>query len=274
MDAETRRTAKAMEGQRRQVTVMFTDMQGYTATSEKLGEDRTYQLMQMVFEAMVGAVHAHQGTVQELTGDGLMALFGAPVALEDAPVRACRAGLEIHECIAALGDNAEAQFGVRPKFRIGINTGPLVIGSIGEDMQMEFTALGDTVNYASRVESLAETGTVFISDATRALVEGYVDATDLGERTVKGKSEPHRASSRRLEGENDAVRCFGGAPEAARAATGRHPGAAAEGDRVAAPQRPRGPDRAPPRRITTSGGSRAKRASPSTRPPNDEPPCR
>ena len=113
-------------------------------------------------------------------------------------MRACRAGLEIHECIAALGDKAEAQFGVRPKFRIGINTGPLVIGSIGDDMQMEFTALGDTVNYASRLESLAETGTVFISDATRALVEGYVDATDLGERTVKGKSEPHRVH--RLEG--------------------------------------------------------------------------
>ena len=113
-------------------------------------------------------------------------------------MRACRAGLEIHECIAALGDKAEAQFGVRPKFRIGINTGPLVIGSIGDDMQMEFTALGDTVNYASRLESVAETGTVFISDATRALVEGYVDATDLGERTVKGKSEPNRVH--RLEG--------------------------------------------------------------------------
>ena len=185
MDAETRRTAKAMEGQRRQVTVMFTDMQGYTATSEKLGEDRTYQLMQMVFEAMVGAVHAHQGHRPGTHGrraDGLV----RRAALEDAPVRACRAGLEIHECIAALGDKAEAQFGVRPKFRIGINTGPLVIGSIGDDMQMEFTALGDTVNYASRLESLAETGTVFISDATRALVEGYVDATDLGERTVKG----------------------------------------------------------------------------------------
>ena len=185
MDAETRRTAKAMEGQRRQVTVMFTDMQGYTATLEKLGEDRTYQLMQMVFEAMVGAVHAHQGAVQELTGDGLMALFGAPL-WRTPRCGPAAPGWKSTNAFAALGDKAEAQFGVRPKFRIGINTGPLVIGSIGDDMQMEFTALGDTVNYASRVESLAETGTVFISDATRALVEGYVDATDLGERTVKG----------------------------------------------------------------------------------------
>ncbi len=206
VDAETRRTAKAMEGQRRQVTVMFTDMQGYTATSEKLGEDGVYHLMQMVFEAMVGAVHANKGTVQELTGDGLMALFGAPVALEDAPVRACRAGLEILERIAALGDKAEAQFGVRPKFRIGIHTGPLVIGSIGDDMRMEFTALGDTVNYASRLESLAEIGTVYISDATRELVEGYVDATDLGEREVKGKAEPQRVH--RLESLKSGVTRF------------------------------------------------------------------
>lgn len=206
VDAQTRRTAKAMEGQRRQVTVMFTDMQGYTATSEKLGEDGVYHLMQMVFEEMVGTVHANKGTVQELTGDGLMALFGAPVALEDAPVRACRAGLEILERIAALGDKAEAQFGVRPKFRIGIHTGPLVVGSIGDDMRMEFTALGDTVNYASRLESLAEIGTVYISDATRELVEGYVEAADLGEREVKGKAEPQRVH--RLEGLKSGVTRF------------------------------------------------------------------
>ena len=138
-----------------------------------------------------------------------MALFGAPVALEDAPVRACRAGLEIHERIAALGDKVQAQFGVRPKFRIGIHTGPLVIGSIGDDMRMEFTALGDTVNYASRLESLADTGTVFISDATRELVEGFVETTDLGDREVKGKAEPQRVH--RLEGLKSGVTRFASA---------------------------------------------------------------
>ncbi len=179
---------QALEGQRRQVTVLFTDMEGYTPLAESLGEDAVYRLMQRVFEEMIGAVHAHEGTVQEITGDGIMALFGAPVALEDAPVRACRAALDIQERMEALDAEIEAEHGLRPKLRIGMHTGPVVVGNVGDDLKMEFTALGDTVNLASRLESLADAGSVLMSEATHHLVEGFVESDFAGEHEIKGKT--------------------------------------------------------------------------------------
>jgi predicted ATPase len=136
--------------------------------------------------------------VLELTGDGILALFGAPVALEDAPVRACRAALEIQAQMRRLGAEIEAERGVRPQVRIGIHTGPVVVGTVGTDLRMEFKAVGDTVNLASRLESMAEPGTIFMSEATSQLVEGYVESAFLGEREVKGKTAPQRVY--RLEG--------------------------------------------------------------------------
>ncbi len=179
-------------GQRRQVTVLFADMAGYTPFAENLGEEKTYAVMQQVHRELSEAVHAHEGTVQELTGDGIMALFGAPVAFEDAPLRACRAGLDILERMNALGRKIEAEYALRPAFRVGLHSGPLIIGAVGDDRKMKVTALGDTVNLAARLESEAENGTVLMSEAMHELLAGYVDCEFAGNRSIKGKSEPQK----------------------------------------------------------------------------------
>ncbi len=119
--------------QRRQVTVLFADMAGFTPLAEKLGEEKTYLLMQRLHRELSEAVHAQNGTVQEMTGDGVMAVFGAPVAIEDAPVRACRAALDIQSRMDALGGEIEAEHDARPAFRVGLHSGPLVIGALGDD---------------------------------------------------------------------------------------------------------------------------------------------
>jgi class 3 adenylate cyclase/tetratricopeptide (TPR) repeat protein len=181
----------ALKGQRRQVTVLFADMEGYTPLAEKLGEEATYGLVHEVFAELVMAVHAHEGTVQEFTGDGIMALFGAPLALEDAPVRACRAALDIQARMEARAGEIVAAHGVRPRLRIGLHTGPVVVGEVGSDLRMEFTALGDTVNLASRLETAAAPGTILMSEAMHTLVEGYTDAVFEGARELKGKEARH-----------------------------------------------------------------------------------
>lgn len=184
--------AANLEGQRRQVTVLFADMAGYTPLAEQLGEEETYRLMQPIYRQMIDAVHEFEGTVQDLAGDGLMALFGAPVAIEDAPLWACRAALALQERMQALSGALEAEHGVRPQLRIGIHTGPVVVGRVGTDMRMEFKAVGDTVNLASRLQGEAELGGVLISETTHRLVAGYVEAEDAGQREIKGKSAPQQ----------------------------------------------------------------------------------
>jgi class 3 adenylate cyclase/tetratricopeptide (TPR) repeat protein len=179
-----------LEGHRRQATVLFTDMASFTPLAEHLGEEKTYLLIQRVLQAMSEAVHCHEGTVQELTGDGLMALFGVPIASENAPLKACRAALDIRSRMLGLEDGLERDFGLRPKFRIGIHTGPLVIGKVGDDLRVEFTALGDTVNLASRLQTEAEPGSILISAATQELIEGLAETSFLGKRLIKGKLEP------------------------------------------------------------------------------------
>ncbi len=164
-------------------------MAGYTALAEKLGEEQTYLLMQRVHRELSEAIHANGGTVQEMTGDGIMALFGAPIAIEQAPLRACRAALDLQARISILGAEFEAKHGAAPRFRVGIHSGPLVVGEVGDGQKSGMTALGDTVNLASRIETAAEAGTVFMSADTQALVDGFVDSVCLGERTLKGKSE-------------------------------------------------------------------------------------
>ncbi|MCP4998808.1 MAG: AAA family ATPase [Hyphomicrobiales bacterium] len=185
-------TAVAPTGQRRQVTVLFADMVGYMPLAEKLGEENTYLFMQRVHRELSEAIHAEEGTVQEITGDGIMALFGAPVALEDAPLRACRAALDIQARMAKSGSDIEAEHGARPAYRVGLHSGPLIIGAVGDDRKMELTALGDTVNFASRLESAAEDGTVLMSEATRGLVAGLVESAYEGERDIKGRSEAQK----------------------------------------------------------------------------------
>ena len=159
-----------IEGERKQVTVMFCDMEGFTALVERLGPEEVYSIMDQVYEILIHKVHDYEGTVNEMTGDGIMALFGAPIALEDAPQRALWSALSIHREIAKFNDQKK---GIMPiTMRIGIHTGPVVVGTLGNDLRVEFKAVGDTVNLASRMEGLAESGTTYVTKQTFQLTEG------------------------------------------------------------------------------------------------------
>jgi len=180
-----------IEGERKQVTVMFCDIEGFTSLTEKLGSEETYSMMDQVYEILIHKVHDYEGTVNELTGDGIMALFGAPIALEDAPQRAIRSALAIHKEISKFGDKLKSGGRMPPiKMRIGIHTGPVVVGTLGNDLRVEFKAVGDTVNLASRMEGLAEPGATYVTEETFKLTEGLFRFEALGEKQIKGKEEP------------------------------------------------------------------------------------
>jgi class 3 adenylate cyclase/tetratricopeptide (TPR) repeat protein len=183
-----------IEGEHRQVTVMFCDMEGFTPLSEKLGEEKVYSIMDELFNILIHKVHDYGGTVNELTGDGIIALFGAPIAVEDAPQRAIRSALAIQREMAGFSNRLKAESGIPPiKMRTGIHTGPVVVGTLGNDLRVEFRAVGDTVNLASRMEELAEPGTVYVTEDTFKLTEGFFRFEALGERQVKGKEQPVKA---------------------------------------------------------------------------------
>ena len=180
-----------IEGERKQVAVMFADMEGFTQISEKLGPEEAYTIMDQVYEILIHKVHDYEGTVNEMTGDGIMALFGAPIALEDAPQRAIRTAYAIHREMSRFNDKIKQEKENFPvlKMRIGIHTGPVVVGTLGNDLRVEFKAVGDTVNLASRVEGLAEPGTTYVSDDTFKLTEGFFRFEALGKKEIKGKEE-------------------------------------------------------------------------------------
>jgi class 3 adenylate cyclase len=181
-----------IEGERKQVTVMFCDMEGFTPLSEMLGIEDAYSIMDQVYEILIHKVHDYEGTVNEMTGDGIMALFGAPIALEDAPQRAIRSSLAIHRELAKFSDQFRQEKNDIPpvKMRIGIHTGPVVVGTVGNDLRVEFKAVGDTVNLASRMEGQAQPGTTYVTDDTFKLTEGLFRFEALGEKEIKGKKEP------------------------------------------------------------------------------------
>ena len=183
-----------IEGENRQVTVMFCDMKGFTPLADKLGPEEVYGMMDQVYEVLIHKVHDYDGTVNEMTGDGIMALFGAPIALEDAPQRAIRSAMAIHREMTLFNEKIKQEKGDLPpiKMRIGIHTGPVVVGTLGNDLRVKFKAVGDTVNLASRMESLAEPGTTYISEDTFKLTEGLFRFEALGEKEVKGKEKPIR----------------------------------------------------------------------------------
>jgi class 3 adenylate cyclase/tetratricopeptide (TPR) repeat protein len=183
-----------IEGERKQVTVMFCDMEGYTALSEKLGPEAAYSIMDQVYEILIHKVHDYEGTVNEMTGDGIMALFGAPIALEDATQRAVRSSLAVHREMAKFNDKLRSEGRKIPplKMRVGIHTGPVVVGTLGNDLRVEFKAVGDTVNLTSRIESLAEPGTTYVSEDIFKIAEGFFRFEALGEKEVKGKEKPVR----------------------------------------------------------------------------------
>jgi class 3 adenylate cyclase/tetratricopeptide (TPR) repeat protein len=185
-------TRASMEGERKQVTVLFADVAGFTSLSEKLDPEEVRDLIQPVINIMAEEVHAYEGTVAQFTGDGLMALFGAPLAHEDAPQRAIYSAVAMQRRLGEYGEKLSSK-SIDLQLRIGINTGLVIVGRIGDDLSMEYTALGDTVNLASRMESAAEPGTVQVAESTFRLTEGYFEFQDLGETSVKGKDIPVKA---------------------------------------------------------------------------------
>ncbi len=183
----------SLEGERKQVTVLFADVSGFTALSEKLDPEEVRTLINKCFEIIIEEVHGYEGTINQFTGDGVMALFGAPLALEDHPYRAVNAALAIQRRLRTYSDVLKKENGIDLKMRIGINTGLVVVGSIGNDLRMDYTAIGDTINLASRLQTLADPGEIVISENTYKLVSGYFLTRPLGEVRVKGKSEPVKA---------------------------------------------------------------------------------
>jgi len=188
--AEKIRRQRPSEGERRIVTVLFVDTVGSTPLAEKLGEEAMYSLMREALARMSDAVHHYEGYVATFTGDGLMALFGAPIAHEDSAHRAVAAALRMQASLDEYGAEIEGRHGVGCRFRVGLNTGPVVVGTVADDLRMDFTAIGDTVNLAARMEQTAEPGTVFISEPTHRLVADFFDCEALGELALKGKAEP------------------------------------------------------------------------------------
>jgi class 3 adenylate cyclase/tetratricopeptide (TPR) repeat protein len=181
-----------IEGERKHVTVMFCDLQGFTTLSEQLGPENAYGIMDDVYELLIHKVHDYEGTVNEMTGDGIMALFGAPIALEDAPQRAIQSSLAIHREMAKFSDRIKQERkGLPPlKMRVGLHTGPVVVGTVGNDLRVEFKAVGDTVNLASRMEGLAEPGSTYVTEATFRLTEGLFRFEAMGKKEIKGRKEP------------------------------------------------------------------------------------
>jgi class 3 adenylate cyclase len=187
-----------VDAERRQVTVLFTDMVGFTTFSERSGEEAAFTLMRSLAKLMDDAVHDQGGVTQAFTGDGIMAVFGAPVAFEDAPLRACRAALAILQRLRSNGDDLKSRYGVRPQLRIGLNTGTAVVGVVQDGTEAAVTVLGDTVNVASRLQALAKPDSVFMSAAMHRLVQGMVEASFAGQHEIKGKSDPQKVY--RLDG--------------------------------------------------------------------------
>jgi len=183
----------AMEGERKQVTVLFTDVSGFTSMSSNLDPEEVHEIMDRCFEVVLGAVHRYEGTINQFLGDGVMALFGAPIAHEDHPHRAVRAALAIQRDLEALREDVRRAHAVDFRVRIGINTGLVVVGAIGKDLRMDYTALGDTTNLAARLLNIAQPGQIALSRPTYRLTEGYFVFDDLGDFQVKGKTEPVRA---------------------------------------------------------------------------------
>jgi len=180
-----------IEGERRQVTVMFCDMKGFTQITHRLGPEQTFSLMDQVLEILIHKVHEYGGTVNEIRGDGILALFGAPIAVEDAPQRAIRSSLAIHREMIKFSQKVGAELDLPPiLLRIGINAGPVVVGAIGNDLRIKFTAMGDTINLASRMETLAAPGTTYVTEDTFKLTEGFFHFEAVAEKRLKGTETP------------------------------------------------------------------------------------
>jgi class 3 adenylate cyclase/tetratricopeptide (TPR) repeat protein len=186
-------TRRSIEGERKLVTVLFADVANYTSMSERLDPEEIHQIMDGCFKILMDEVHKYEGTINQFTGDGVMALFGAPVAHEDHAQRACHAALSIQNSIGKYGKKITNNLNIDFRLRIGINSGTVVVGAIGDDLRMDYTAIGDTTNLASRMEGAATPGTILVSENTHKLTKTFFEFNDLEPLKLKGKDKPQHA---------------------------------------------------------------------------------
>jgi class 3 adenylate cyclase/tetratricopeptide (TPR) repeat protein len=189
----------ALQGERKRVTVLFADIKGSTKLAEQAGAEAWHGILDRFFSILTGCVHRFEGTVNQYTGDGIMALFGAPVAHEDHAQRACFSALAMQADVRRFADELRLKRGLNLSMRIGLNTGEVIVGSIGDDLRMDYTAQGLTVNLAARMEHICEPGHVYLTRDTAQQVEGYFRLRDLGEMEVAGAPQPLQVYD--LEGE-------------------------------------------------------------------------
>jgi class 3 adenylate cyclase len=180
----------ALEGERKLVTVLFADLKGSMELLADRDPEEARKLLDPVLERMIEAVHHYEGTVNQVMGDGIMALFGAPLAHEDHAVRACYAALRMQESVKRYAEEVHRTAGVPLHIRVGVNSGQVVVRSIGSDLHMDYTAVGQTTHLAARLEQMAMPGSILIAPETLRLAEGFVVVKPLGERPVKGLDAP------------------------------------------------------------------------------------
>jgi len=184
---------RSIEGERKLVSVLFADVANSTAIFEMIDPEEVHQIMDDCFRILMDEIHRYEGTVNQFLGDGVMAIFGAPIAHEDHAQRACYASLNIQKAAVPYAEKLMREYGIDFNLRIGLNSGPVVVGSIGDDLRMDYTADGDVTNLAKRMESRAEPGSILVSGATHKLVKDFFDFNPLGKLEVKGKKQPQEA---------------------------------------------------------------------------------
>ncbi|HME45218.1 MAG TPA: adenylate/guanylate cyclase domain-containing protein [Syntrophorhabdales bacterium] len=183
----------AVEGERKLITVLFADVVNYTAISEKLDPEEVHRLMDRCFKLLMDEIHKYEGTITQFSGDGIMALFGAPIAHEDHARRACHAALSIQEAMKPFSGKVKTEWNVDFSMRVGLNSGLVIVASIGDDLHMDYTAIGDTINLASRMESMAAAGSILVSEYTERAARDFFTFRARGKLAVKGRNQPVEA---------------------------------------------------------------------------------
>ena len=174
----------ALEGERKQVTVLFADVKGSTEIASELDPEEWHRIMDRFFQVLAGGAHRFEGTVNEYRGDGIMALFGAPIAHEDHAQRACYSALHLRDALRRYADELRIGKGINFAVRMGLNSGEVVVGKIGDDLRMDYTALGHTANLAARMEQIAEPGRIYLAEPTARMCQGFFALRDL--RSARG----------------------------------------------------------------------------------------
>src|SRR5881409_1283670 len=206
----------ALEGERKPVTVLFADVARSMELAERVDPEEWHRLLDRLFRVLADGVHRYEGTINQYTGDGIMALFGAPIAHEDHAQRACAAALDLARELGALAEDVRRESGLEFAVRMGLNSGEVVVGRIGDDLRMDYTAQGPVVGVAARVQQLAPPGGISVTEQTARLASGFFDFLDRGKQSLKGASVPVRVFELRGPGpirsrlERSRVRGFSG----------------------------------------------------------------